>query len=159
LFSALEKPLEPPFKYHVVVLVPGTDDDGESIKPFPLHEVSEGKELWGDAPFDRIAKSKARQLWTGRNQGQGDIAGHLLFPMDSPFWGGVRRDGVVVACSGFDYEWLDQLVSSLVADTLLALARGQFDRECPPTTKPTWPNFINEGKRDVRHDASHCPTG
>src|SRR3989338_7336273 len=66
-------------------------------------------------------KRKELQLWHDRNDDRSEIIPHLLFPGDAPFWGGAKRRGIVVACSGIQ-PWLDKLVSGMVADLIVAIA-------------------------------------
>ena len=102
---------------HIVVLVPRLQNG--CILPYLLYEHSIGD--IGSNPFDEIARNKALQLWEGRNDGRTDIAPHLLYPGDTPFWGGVKRHGFVVACSGVE-SWFDQMIAGMVADAIVALA-------------------------------------
>jgi hypothetical protein len=124
--------LDPKLKehLHIVVLVPGMADDYEEdypnwpdypLKPVLLYEESRGNPADFKYPFDAIARCKALQLWTDRNDDRTDIVPHLLFKGDTPFWGGVKRRGIVVACSGVD-PWVDKMISGIVADIIIALA-------------------------------------
>lgn len=115
---------------HVVILVPGMQDDlatgypdwpNYPITPILLYEESRGDPTKFEARFDEIARCKALQLWTDRNDGRTDTQPHLLFKGDTPYWGGVKRDGIVVACSGVQ-PWIDKLIAAMVADILIALA-------------------------------------
>ena len=115
---------------HVVVLVPGMtnhvvedypDWPDYPLKPVLLHEKSFGNKAEFGKPYDEIARCKALQLWTDRNDDRTDCVPHLLFKGDTPFWGGVKRRGLVVTCSGVQ-PWIDKLISGIVADTLVAMA-------------------------------------
>ncbi|OHA81936.1 MAG: hypothetical protein A2675_02090 [Candidatus Yonathbacteria bacterium RIFCSPHIGHO2_01_FULL_51_10] len=114
---------------HVGVLVPGMKDDrpdypdwpNYQIKPVVLYEYTLGDPDNFPHPFVDIARCKGLQLWHDRNDDRTEIIPHLLFPGDTPFWGGVKRHGIVVYCSGIQ-PWLDKLVSGMVADLLVALA-------------------------------------
>lgn len=114
---------------HVVVLVPGMKEDrpdypkwpNYQIQPVVLHECTLGNVADFPYPFDDIARWKAFQLWPDRNDDRTEIIPHLLFPGDTPFWGGVKRQGIVVACSGIQ-PWEDKLISSVSADFMIALA-------------------------------------
>ena len=89
---------------HMVILVPSMDDVREadypdwpnySIRPHLLYERSAGNEADWERPFKDIARCKALQLWQGRNtDGQTDSNAHLLFPNDTPYWGGLYIDTV-----------------------------------------------------------------
>ena len=46
---------------------------------------------------------------------------HLLFLGDTPYWGGVKREGIVVACSGVQPHF-DRMIAGMVADGLIAMA-------------------------------------
>jgi hypothetical protein len=121
---------------HIVVLAPSVVDAREEdypewpdypIKPALLFEKSIGdKEAW-PFPFDNIARCKAQQLWRGQNSdGNTDSVPHLLFADDTPFWGGVKRHGLVVASSGTQ-AYFDQMISGMVADALKAFGRHAFE--------------------------------
>ncbi len=120
---------------HVVVLVPGmTDHVAEDypnwpdypLKPVLLYEESRGKPEEFEYPFDNIARCKALQLWTDRNDDRTDCIPHLLFKGDTPYWGGVKRRGIVVTCSGLK-PWIDKLISGMVADMLVAMAHAAWE--------------------------------
>jgi hypothetical protein len=136
LFSPLMRGAFFPLKehLHVVVLVPGrTDHVAENypdwpdypLKPVLLYEESRGNKSEFAYPFDEIARCKALQLWTDCNDDRTDIMPHLLFKGDTPFWGGVKRRGIVVACSGLD-PWVDKLISGMVADLIVAMAHHHW---------------------------------
>jgi hypothetical protein len=82
---------------------------------------------WED-PYYQIAWCKALHLWTDRNDDRTSPIPHLLFSGDTPYWGGVKRRGIVVACSGVQ-PWFDKLVSGIVADTIVALAHDASERD------------------------------
>ena len=121
---------------HVVILVPGMKDERASdypswpdygLHPVLLHEQSAGDPEDFEYPFDKIARCKALQLWHDRNDDRTTIIPHLLFPNDTPFWGGVKRRGIVVTCSGVQ-PWIDKLISGMVADMLVAMAHDAWER-------------------------------
>ena len=121
---------------HMVILVPSMDDVREAdypdwpnypIQPHLLYERNAGEKDDWEYPFDEIARCKALQLWQGRNiDGQTDSNAHLLFPNDTPYWGGVNRHGLVVAFSG-EKPWIDQMLAGMVADMLKAIGRDSFE--------------------------------
>ncbi|MDB5194093.1 MAG: hypothetical protein JWN50_107 [Parcubacteria group bacterium] len=116
--------MEPQFKRkqcHITILVP--DRDGN---PHMLCEYSLNEELW-EWSYRLIARSKAKQLWEDRNDGGTDIVPHLLFNGDTPYWGGVKRQGIVVACSGVQ-PWFDKMISGIIADMLIAMAYEAWDK-------------------------------
>ena len=119
---------------HVVVLVPAIKDDRANdfrdwpnypIKPEPIYEGSFGEPATWQYPFKEIARCKASQLWEGQNDGRGPTAAHLLLPGDTPYWGGVKREGIVVAVSGFD-EHFDRMAAGMIAEICIALARQAY---------------------------------
>ena len=121
---------------HLVILVPSMEDAREAdypnwpnypITPHVLHEQSVGEESEWAYPFKAIARCKALQLWQGRNDnGQTDSNAHLLFPNDTPYWGGVKRHGLVVGFSGVQ-PWFDQMIAGMTADMLKAVGRELFE--------------------------------
>lgn len=129
---------------HIVILVPSVADvraegypdwPNYPIQPFLLYEKSIGdKDKW-TGKYDEIARCKAQQLWRGQNtDGNTDNMPHLLFPDDTPYWGGVKRHGLVVAFSG-DKSYLDQMISGMVADALKAIARFEWESSSDKTEK------------------------
>lgn len=115
---------------HIVILVPSMKDDRESGYPdwpnYPVvpqclyeHSVGDKKEWTGE--YDNIAKCKALQLWHNRNDDRTDIVPHLLFPGDAPYYGGVRRHGIVVTCSGIQ-PWFDKMIAGMICEMLVGLA-------------------------------------
>ena len=129
---------------HVVVLVPGViqnigelvfpDRSNSNMSAVVLTEKSFGDEDKFEHPYAEIALSKGLQLWTDRNyDGRTDCVPHLLFVGDTPYWGGVKRNGLVVACSGVQ-PWIDRLISGIVLDTLTTMAYQAWhdseDRAC-----------------------------
>lgn len=111
---------------HVVVLGPRMDSPSTgfpnyTIEPCVIAEVSYGNPDKWEHHFDEIAQCKAMQLWHGRNDGGTDVHPHLLFQGDTVFWGGVKRDGIVVACSGVQ-PYFDRLIAGITADTCIALS-------------------------------------
>lgn len=123
--------------FHIVVLGPSMKDDlntdyagwpAYQIQPALIYEHSVGKDegLWTDK-YDDVAKCKALQLWHGRQDGGTDILPHLLFPGDTIYWGGVKREGIVVAVSGVQ-PWFDRMIAGLVADMIIGLSYDAWMR-------------------------------
>ena len=121
--------------FHMVILVPSMKDAREknfpdwpdyNIKPHVIYEHSFAKDVWNHE-FDEIARCKALQLWHDRNDDRTDCMPHLLFPSDTPYWGGVKRHGIVVACSGFQAHF-DKMFSGIVADICIAMAYNEWDK-------------------------------
>lgn len=104
-------------------------EDGQplpyKVEPYILHEHSVGKGEW-EHDLDEIARCKAMQLWDGFADGELRLLPHLSFHGDTRWVGGVKREGIVVACSGFE-EHFDRMVASMVADVCIALAKHEFE--------------------------------
>lgn len=121
---------------HIVVLVPSVEDArGERyldwpnypIIPVAIFEKSVGNQSEWSRDYKSIAQCKAQQLWRGQNtDGNTDSVVHLLFSDDTPFWGGVRRHEIVVACSGVQ-SYFDQMISGMIADGIKAFARHAYE--------------------------------
>lgn len=118
---------------HVVVLGPKlilTEDrtwPNYQIEPHCIAQVSFGKDEKWPHPFDEIAQCKTLQLWQGRNAGGTYVMPHLLFHNDTPFWGGVWRDGLAVGCSG-DQPHIDRAIAGMTADICIALAYEAYTK-------------------------------
>lgn len=118
---------------HVVIIVPSIQVGRSAtpgwlnyeVGPSILHEQSFGDPMKWEKPFDQIARAKALQLWDDRNDDRTNPMPHLLFSGDTPFWGGVKRQGIVVACSGFQ-SWYDKMVSGMIADACIAIAYDKW---------------------------------
>lgn len=121
---------------YIVILVPSVEDAREAdypnypdypIKPFVLYEYSKGDVINWPHKFDDIAHCKAQQLWRGQNtDGNTSSMPWLLFPDDTPWWGGVKRHGIVVACSGVQPHF-DQMISGMIADGLKAFGIQEWE--------------------------------
>ena len=127
-----ESPISNQFKRqacHIVILVPEMEDDSSGWPEWPLHKTRAHalyERSYGDRSdwrhdYDEIARCKALQLWHDRNDGGTNVMPHLLFPGDTPNWGGVKRDGIVVACSGVQPHF-DRMLSGIIADICIGLA-------------------------------------
>lgn len=132
---------------HVVILVPSMIADRAAgypnwpnyrTEPFCLYERSLGDETEWPHPFKDIAQCKALQLWQERNDDRTDCIAHLLFPGDTPFWGGVYRHGIVVTCSGVQ-PYFDKMISGMIADMCIALA---YDAWMNSTDKAEGMDFL-----------------
>lgn len=121
---------------YVVILVPSVQDKHQvddlnwldnPISPLCLYEVGIGERTQWTYEFDRIARNKALQLWRAEStEGNTDPMPHLLFSNDTPFWGGVKRHGIVVAVSGVQ-SFFDEMLSGMIADAIRGLAKFQFE--------------------------------
>ncbi|OGI87704.1 hypothetical protein A2995_01340 [Candidatus Nomurabacteria bacterium RIFCSPLOWO2_01_FULL_33_24] len=117
---------------HIIVMVPSLVDDNRQypdyyLEPIVLCEESFGKKKEWRHRFDEIAQCKALQLWHQRNNGHLTTPVHLLFPDDTPYYGGVDREGIVVACSGLQ-PYFDKMISGMVADLCIALAHDDWEK-------------------------------
>lgn len=131
--------LQPPFNerlkrlaFHVTVLGPEMDHGTSTYPNYPIRPIVIAEQGFGDKnlwshDFAEIAQCKALQLWHDRNNGATTIMPHLLFPNDTPFWGGVKRDGIVVACSGVQAHF-DRMIAGMVADGCVALAYDAYKK-------------------------------
>jgi hypothetical protein len=126
---------------HLVVLDPAAAPGRVRFPDAILHEESIGDpETWG-ADYRGFARAKAELSWRAGCDTHviQEFRPHLLRPGDSLLWGGVWRNGLVVASSGA-HPWFDESFANAVAGFLLALAqeraRGARDRgqlAWPPT--------------------------
>jgi hypothetical protein len=108
---------------HVVVLDPRAKPGRVSFDDAVLHEESVGDpQAWG-ADYRGFARAKAELSWrTGCDTHViQELRPHLLGPGDTLLWGGVWRDGLVVATSGA-HPWFDEAFANAVAGFVLALA-------------------------------------
>ena len=124
LFTVQTFPLERK-TFHIVMLVPEMDYDPEKYPDVPVRPHLFAEYTYGDRStwkhdFANIARHKALQLWHDRSDGS-DSKAHLLFPGDTPHWGGVKRDGIAVACEGAGPHF-DRMIASMIADACIALA-------------------------------------
>lgn len=129
----------------IVVLVPAMKDDRATeyadwpdypIRPHPIeycyHKDVGVKPPWLER-FRSIAQCEALQLWHGRNDGGTDIMPHLLFPGDTPFWGGVRSSGIVVACFGGLRPHFHRMIAGMTAELCIALAYDAWENSFDKT--------------------------
>lgn len=115
---------------HVVILVPSMIDGRVDnyaewpnyvITPYVLYQESFGNENDWPYRFDEISQCRVLQLWQDRNDGGSGVIPHLLFPGDTPRWGGVKREGIAVACAGIEPAFC-RMTSGMIADALIACA-------------------------------------
>ncbi|MCX6718912.1 MAG: hypothetical protein NTZ38_00850 [Candidatus Taylorbacteria bacterium] len=126
MFSSSGAPLKRKACY-IVVLVPGMDmSAGENAwpnfpcKPVALYEHKVRQEDWSD-DYKTIAQCKALQRWHDRSDGGTDVSPHLLYTGDTPFWGAVKRQGIVVSCSGIQ-PYFDRMIAGMIADAIIGFA-------------------------------------
>jgi len=126
---------------HIVILVPAMKDDRPEypdwpvypLQPHLLYEQSYNPDLW-TGKCDEIARRKALQLWQDRNDGSATVLPHLLFPGDTQYWGGVKRQGIVVTCSGVD-PWHDRMLAAVIAELCIGMAFHAFQKSAEVADK------------------------
>lgn len=122
---------------HIVILMPSIiiDNNREAkypskykVEPFILYQKSFGDKSNWERPYDEIAQCKAIQLWDEFNPGgkTHETPAHLLFPDYTPFWGGDKMEGIVVACSGFQ-PWFDKMISRMILSALIGVAHEKWE--------------------------------
>lgn len=117
---------------HIVVLDPVVDYVDGSLLP-AIYEFSFGNPIKWEHRFDTIARAKALVTWrTG-------LPTHLVqqsFPYllqgrDTPLWGSVNLEGIIVAASGVQ-PWFDEMISYQVAAACRALCISKMQTETLP---------------------------
>lgn len=119
---------------HIVILIPSMPDESATdfpnwpnyqVSPHVLYEEGIGGPPAWEYDYMNIARCKALQLWHDRNDGRTDFLPHLVFPHEAPLWGGVKREGIVVACSGVQ-PYFDRMISGMIADMCIGLAHHEW---------------------------------
>lgn len=116
--------------FHTVLIAPAMEYEGgrypnHPIQPVVLAELSHGiRRVW-TRDYANIAQCKTLQLWHGRNDGGTDAKPHLLMEGDTPYWGGVWREGLAAGCSGVQSHF-DRMISGMVIDASVALAYDAY---------------------------------
>jgi hypothetical protein len=109
---------------HIVIVDPllryGTGPFADAV----LHEQSIGDPEQWDADYRSFARGKAELAWKSGCDTHAiqELHPHLLQIGDSLLWGGVCRDGLIVAASGA-HPWFDEAFANMVAGFLLAIAQ------------------------------------
>lgn len=113
---------------------------GETVAPI-LHSECIGYEDKRENPYYQIALSKATISWrTGMPSREVALfAPHLLRKGDTPYYGGVVRDGLIVAASGVQ-SYFDEMVAGYVADTCIGLSHFMMH----PIQEAKQVNFLGE---------------
>lgn len=106
---------------HVVVAVRNSEGALEILSEKDYGD----REKW-EYQFDEIALGKFALFATGRHDGRTAPLPHLLFPGDTPYWGGVEYEGLVVTCSGIQ-PWFDRMISGMIAHMCVALTHDAFE--------------------------------
>ncbi len=109
---------------HVVVMDPAAQPGDVPFEQAILCERSVGDRGTWRADYRSFARAKAALAWRARSDTHliQELRPHLLRPGDTLLWGGVWRDGLVVAASGA-HPWFDEAFSNAVAGFVLALAQ------------------------------------
>lgn len=108
----------------VLVLVPSSYDNPDDS--YFILERNVGND-W-KSKYALSARHIAQQIWQGRQDGCHGVAPHLLFEKGDVFiGGGVKRDGIVVACYGVQPHFA-RMISGMIADTCIAIAYNNYVR-------------------------------
>lgn len=92
------------------------------------------KQTWA-YDFEKIAMAKASALAIGKNSGEisQPTPATSMLPGDTRYWGGVKLNDVIVACSGFLSEY-DQMISGIIAYQISCRAeilKNEWEKKYP----------------------------
>jgi hypothetical protein len=121
---------------HIVVMNPVMPYPQYAFKDAVLYSYSYGiKDLW-EHPYDLIAYKKAEQSWITGKDGitLQQLAPHLMAVGDTPWYGSVNRDGMIVAVSGVQ-SYFDTLIAGWIADTCIAFCREKMQETILPASE------------------------
>jgi hypothetical protein len=109
---------------HLVILDPLAKYGTRPFKQAILYEKSVGNPQEWDADYRSFARGKAELAWKSHCDTHliQEAHPHMLQIGDTLLWGGVCRDGLIVAASGA-HPWFDQAFANAVAGYLLAIAQ------------------------------------
>ena len=109
---------------HLVVMDPRADPARTAFEDAILYEHAVGDPAAWGADYRGFARAKAALAWRLRCDTHvvQELRPHLLRAGDTLLWGGVVRDGLVVAASGA-HPWFDEAFAHAVAAFLIALAQ------------------------------------
>lgn len=109
---------------HLVVMDPVANPAGSEFEDAILYEHTVGDPASWGADYRGFARAKAALAWRLQCDTHlvQELRPHLLRPGDTLLWGGVVRDGLVVAASGA-HPWFDEAFANAVAGFLAALAQ------------------------------------
>ena len=115
---------------HVVIMNPLAKPGDCDFAGAILYEQSIGDPEKWDADYGAFARGKARLSWrTGLSSHEVvALKPHLLQAKDSPLWGSVCLDGVVVGVSGAN-PWFDEAFASAVAALFKGVVQARRDDE------------------------------
>jgi hypothetical protein len=108
---------------HIVIVDPLVKYGTGPFKDAVLHEHSIGDPKQWDADYRSFALGKAELAWKSGCDTHviQEVHPHMLQIGDTLLWGGVCRDGLIVAASGA-HPWFDEAFANMVAGFLLAIA-------------------------------------
>ena len=109
---------------HLVIVDPLAKYGATSFPAAILYEFSIGDpKQWG-ADYRSFARGKAELAWKSNCDTHmiQEVHPHMLRIGDTLLWGGVCRDGLIVAASGA-HPWFDEAFANMVAGFLLAVAQ------------------------------------
>jgi hypothetical protein len=109
---------------HIVIVDPLAKYGTRPFKDAILHEQSIGDPRQWDADYRSFARGKAELAWKSGCDTHviQEVHPHMLRIGDTLLWGGVCRDGLIVAASGAQ-PWFDEAFANMVAGFLLAIAQ------------------------------------
>ena len=109
---------------HIVVVDPLIRYGTRPFKDAILLEQSIGDPKAWDADYRSFARGKAELAWKSGCDTHmiQEVHPHMLQIGDTLLWGGVCRDGLIVAASGA-HPWFDEAFANMVAGFLLAIAQ------------------------------------
>lgn len=112
---------------HLVVVDPLVKYGTRPFKDAVLYEHSVGDPSQWDADYRSFARGKAELAWKSGcdTHTLQELHPHLLQIGDTLLWGGVCREGIIVAASGA-HPWFDEAFANAVAGYLLAIAQERI---------------------------------
>ena len=144
---AIEKTLQRPdvsgeHCLHIVIMNPLSKYGSRSFNQSILYEYSVGDPKEWKADYRSFARGKAELAWRANCDTHliKEAHPHMLQVGDTLLWGGVCRDGLIVAASGA-HPWFDDAFANTVVGFLLAIA---YDRVLAAREKGA---FLEKGPR------------
>ena len=115
---------------HIVVLDPGVTPADGTFERAILYEHSIGDPACWDADYGAYARAKAEVSWRhGRDShALQTLAPHLRRRGETPLWGSVALDGIVVGVSGA-FPCFDETWAGVVAVCVRGLAKQRAARD------------------------------
>lgn len=114
---------------HIVIVDPIVKYGSRPFRDAILLEHSVGDPRQWDADYRSFARGKAELAWKSGCDTHviQEVHPHMLQIGDTLLWGGVCRDGLIVAASGA-HPWFDEAFANMVAGFLLAIAQERVRR-------------------------------